>query len=78
MNNLDKILRILFDRYNDATMGNLLIFHIGLCFVALIIDKMLLDTFPAITLIGIIILLTSISNKMYTGYLINKNRKNRH
>ena len=57
-------------------MGNLIIFYIGICLIALIIDTMLLDTFPAYTLIGIVLLITNVLIKAHNNYLIKKNSKN--
>ena len=41
--------------------------------IALVVDKMLTHTFPAYTLIGIIIFIGLFSMKTYEQYLIKKN-----
>lgn len=75
MKDFSQVLRIIFERFDEANMVSILIFHIGICFIALIIDKLLLGTFPAFTLIGIVLLITNVSIKAYNSYLIRKNSK---
>ena len=37
MNDFNKILTTLFDKFDDSPMGNIIIFYTGLCFIALIV-----------------------------------------
>ena len=53
-------------------MGSLMIFYIGVTLIAFIVDKMLLDTYPAVTLISIIIFFTNVAMRLYENKYKNK------
>lgn len=73
--NIGKSIRILLDIFWELPMGMTVIFCLGLLCIGIVIDTMITYTFPAYTLIGIIITFTSISMKIYERHLINKNSK---
>lgn len=53
-------------------MGVLVIFFIMLTSIALVVDTLLTYTFPAYTLIALLLFIGNIGMKIYTRYLINK------
>lgn len=55
-------------------MGVLVIFFIMLTGITIVVDTMLTHTFPAYTLIALLLFAGNIGMKAYTGYLRNKNR----
>ena len=74
MASIDKLLRLLIEKFEDTPMGDLVIFFIMLTGIAIVVDKMLLHTYPAFILITLILFAGCTSMKAYTRYLMNKNK----
>lgn len=74
MANIDKIIELLCEKFEDTPMGVLVIFFIMLTGITIVVDTMLTHTFPAYTLIALLLFAGNIGMKAYTGYLRNKNR----
>lgn len=74
MRDIDKVIQTIIDKFEETRMESLVIFHTGLIFIALVVDKLLTYTFPAWTMIAMIMLLTSTALKLYERYRIKKNK----
>lgn len=55
-------------------MGTLVIFFTMLSGIAIVVDTMLTHTFPAFTLIAILLFAGNIGIKLYERHLINKKK----
>ena len=73
MKDISKILRIFLEEWRTRPVISVLIFFIGLTIIAYIIDTMITYTFPAYTLIAVVILITNIAIKIYEKLLIKDN-----
>lgn len=74
MPDIDKLLRLLIEIHEDTPMGTLVIFFIMLSGIAVVIDTMLTYTFPAFTIISLLLFAGNIGIKLYEKYLRNKNK----
>ena len=75
MDNFGNSFRIILDVLGEIPKGMLVIFCLMIFGIALVVDTMLAHTFPAYTLIGLIIFVGVVSMKTYEQYLIKKNSK---
>ncbi len=68
MANIDKLIELLCEKFDETPLGGVMIVCLTLIGIALIVDTMLTHTYPAYTLIGIIILIGSTSYKAYINH----------
>ena len=73
---IDKIVRILSEKFEETSRGVIVIFCLMLIAIAAVIDTMLTYTFPAYTLIAVIIFSGTFSIKTYEKIKRNKFYKN--
>lgn len=74
MVNIDKLIELLCDKFEDTPMGALVIFFIMLISITIVVDTMLTHTFPAYTLIVLILFVGNIGMKAYTRYFRYKKK----
>lgn len=74
MRDIEKLLRFLVEQFEDTPMGILIIFFVMLTGIALVVDTMLTYTFPAFTLIALLLFTGNTGMKVYTRHLMNKNK----
>lgn len=72
MEDLSKTIRLLFDRYDEMTVFEHILFCIMLILMALITDKIILHTFPGLTLIFTVFFVFMTSIKIYHKHLVRK------
>ena len=72
MLNIEKIIGLLFEKFEETPRGIIVIFCLSLIGIALVVDTMLTFTYPAYTLIAVIILSGAFSTKTYEKYKRNK------
>ena len=66
----------MFEKFEETTRGVIVIFCLALIGIALVVDTMLTFTYPAYTLIAVIIFLGAFSAKTYEKYKRDKFYKN--
>lgn len=72
MLNIGNLFKILFEIYEESSQGRIMIFCLTLTGILFVIDKMLTHTFPALSLIGLIILFGTFAEKTYENHQRNK------
>lgn len=74
MPDIEKILRFIVEQFEYTPMGILIIFFVMVTGIAIVIDTMLTHTFPAFTLIALLLFAGSAGMKAYQRYLMKKNK----
>ena len=72
MEDLSKTIRLLFDRYDEMTVFEHILFCIMLIFMALITDNIILHIFPGLTLIFTVIFIFSTWIKIHHKNVVRK------
>lgn len=72
MLNIGNLFKLLFEIYEESPRGRIMIFCLTLTAIFFVIDKILTHTYPALTLIGLIILLGAFAEKTYEIHQRNK------
>ncbi len=73
MLNFHKLLELIIEQFEFSTIGKIVIFCLTITAIAVVVDTMLTHTFPAYTLIAIIIFIGALSMKIYENHQRNKN-----
>lgn len=74
MGNIDRLLEFLTEKFEETPMGILVIFFVMLLGIALVVDTMLTYTFPAFTLIALLLFAGNAGMKLYEKHLIKKKK----
>ena len=74
MPDIEKILRFIVEQFEDTPMGIMIIFFVMLLGIALVVDTMLTYTFPAFTLIALLLFAGNAGMKIYEKHLIKKKK----